>query len=404
MLFSLQVKGYKSIIAGFKVLSKVLPIPKPTLFTGPGSSLELCVSMAHMDTKKVLIVTDKVLLEIGLLKPLLEKLDSLSIAYVIYDGILPDPTNEQVNTGLSILKSHRCDAVLAFGGGSSMDAAKLISARATNNKTVEQLQGVLKIRKACLPLYVIPTTAGTGSEVSIAAVVSDPETHKKSLVIDPKLVPKMAALDGALMTGLPPMITAATGMDALTHAIESYVSVIASEETDECALAATRLIMENLPKAVAQGDDVDVRQAMAMGSFYAGLSMTKASLGYVHAISHSFGAKYRTPHGVGNALVLPHVLDYSKPAVAERLATLARVSGLDVANKSDSDAAQLFIDRIREMLESFGLSTTLDLLKREDIPALAKAALKEAHYNYPVPIYMDQRTCEGVIGKMLAAG
>ncbi len=402
MLFSLQVKGYKGIIAGFKVLSKVLPIPKPTLFTGPGSSLELCTSMAHMGTKKVLIVTDKVLLEIGLLKPLLAKLDSLNIAYAIYDGILPDPTNEQVDAGLSVLESHRCDAVLAFGGGSSMDAAKLISARATNKKTVNQLQGVLKVRKACLPLYVIPTTAGTGSEVSVGAVVSDPKTHKKSLVIDPKLVPKMAALDGALMTGLPPMITAATGMDALTHAIESYVSVIASEETDGYALAATRLIMENLPKAVAQGDDVDVRQAMAMGSFYAGLSMTKASLGYVHAISHSFGAKYRTPHGIGNALVLPHVLDYSKPAVAERLAKLAQVSGLDVANKSDSDAAQLFIDRIREMLEAFGLSTTLDLLKREDIPELAKAALKEAHYNYPVPLYMDQNTCEGVIRKMLA--
>lgn len=403
MLFPLQVKGYKGLIAGFKVLSRVLPIPKPTLFTGPGSSLELCSAIAHLGTRKVLIVTDKVLLELGLLDAIIAKLGELGVGHAIYDGILPDPTNDQVDTGLRLLQQNNCDAVLAFGGGSSMDAAKLICATATNQKTVAQLTGVLKVRKTCLPLYVVPTTAGTGSEVSVGAVVSDPITHKKSLVIDPKLVPKMAALDGALMTGLPPLITAATGMDALTHAIESYVSVMASEETDDYALAATRLIMENLPKAVENGSDVDVRQAMAMGSFYAGLSMTKASLGYVHAISHSFGAKYRIPHGIGNALVLPHILDYSKNATAQRLAQLANVSGLDVANKSDSEAAQMFIDRIREMLQTFGLSTKLDLLKKQDIPELAKAALKEAHYNYPVPLYMDQRTCEQVIGKMLPA-
>ncbi|OUS28378.1 alcohol dehydrogenase [Gammaproteobacteria bacterium 45_16_T64] len=403
MLFSLQVKGYKSIIAGFKALSKVLPVPQPTVFSGPGSSLELCRSMAHLGEKNVLIVTDKVLRELGLLDPVMAELESLGVTVAVYDGVLPDPTNDQVENGVEILKQHNCGAVLAFGGGSSLDAAKVISARATNDKTVDQLKGVLKLRNAPLPLYVIPTTAGTGSEVSIAAVVSDSVTHQKSLVLDPKLVPRMAALDGALMTGLPPLVTAATGMDALTHAVEAYVSTMSTEESDRLALAATRMIMENLPKAIENGKDEGVRQAMATGSSYAGMAMTRASLGYVHAIAHTFGAKYHTPHGIANALTLPHVLDYCKFGSEDRLAKLAEVSGLPVAGKTDREAAQLFIDRIRQMLVEFGITETLEALNKEDIPQLAKDALKEAHYNYPVPRYMDQKTCEAVIEKLLVA-
>ena len=400
MLFSLKVKGYKALMSAFKILGKIIPIPKPTLFTGAGSSLELCAAIAQMGTRKVLIVTDAMLVKIGLLDNIKKTLDQKGVEYVIYDGIKPDPTYDQVEEGYSLLQQNDCAAILAVGGGSPIDAAKVISAIATNNKPINKLAGWFKVRKSCLPLYVIPTTAGTGSEVTFAAVVSDPITHKKTPLIDPKIVPMMAALDGSLMTGIPPAITAETGMDALTHAIEAYISVNASDETDRYAIAATRLIVENLPKVVKNGQDFEARQNMAMASCYAGMAFTKASLGYVHAISHNFGAYYHTPHGRGNAIVLPYVLDYSKETVTDRLAQLAIASALQTKKQTNQQLAQKFIDHIRSMLKQFNIPQQLETLKKEDIPAIATAALKEAHFNYPVPRYMDQTDCEKLLYKM----
>jgi len=402
MLFSLKVKGYKALMSALKILGKIIPIPKPTLFTGPGSSLELCAAIAQMGPQKILLVTDTVLVKIGLLDNIKKTLDQKGIEYIIYDGIKPDPTYEQVEEGCRLLHENNCEAILAVGGGSPIDAAKVISAIAKNKKSIKKLAGWFKIRTACLPLYVIPTTAGTGSEVTFAAVVSDPVTHKKTPLIDPKIVPIMAALDGTLMTGIPSTITAETGMDALTHAIEAYISVNASTETDRYALAATRLIMENLPKVVANGQDLEARQNMAMASCYAGMAFTKASLGYVHAISHNFGAYYHTPHGRGNAIALPYILDYSKDAVIDRLAQLATVSGLQKNNLTNQQLAQKLIDHIRSLLQKFNIPEQLEELKKEDISAIAKAALKEAHLNYPVPKYMDQAACEKLLYKMIA--
>jgi len=219
-------------------------------------------------------------------------------------------------------------------------------------------------------------------------------------VIDPKVVPIMAALDGTLMTGIPQAITAETGMDALTHAIEAYISVNASAETDRYAIAATRLIIENLPTAVSNGQDFAARQHMAMASCYAGMAFTKASLGYVHAISHNFGAYYQTPHGRGNAIVLPYILDYSLDVITDRLAQLAIASGLQTENETNEQLAQKLIAHIRSMLKEFDIPEHLETLKQEDIPAIAKAALHEAHFNYPVPKYMDQATCEKILIKM----
>lgn len=402
MLFSLKVKGYKALMSVFKILGKIIPIPKPTLFTGAGSSLELCAAIAQMESQKILLVTDAILVNIGLLDNIKKTLDQKGVEYVIYDGIKPDPTYEQVEEGCRLLHENNCEAILAVGGGSPIDAAKVISAIAKNKKSIKEMAGWFKIRTSCLPLYVIPTTAGTGSEVTFAAVVSDPLTHKKTPLIDPKLVPVMAALDGALMTGLPSTITAETGMDALTHAIEAYISVNASTETDRYALAATRLIMENLPKVVANGQDLEARQNMAMASCYAGMAFTKASLGYVHAISHNFGAYYHTPHGRGNAIVLPYILDYSKDVVIDRLAQLATVSGLQKNKLTNQQLAQELIDHIRSLLQEFNIPEQLEELKKEDISAIAKAALKEAHVNYPVPKYMDQADCEKLLYKMIA--
>ena len=403
MLFSLQVKGYKSVMNALKVAAKVIPMPKPTLFSGPGSSLEMCEAIAQMGTQNILIVTDEILHKLGLLDKIKKSLEDNGINYVVYDGILPDPTYDQVEIGLAMYKENGCEAILAVGGGSPIDAAKVIAARVTNNRSIKWLSGFFKVWKAPAPLFAIPTTAGTGSEVTIAAVVSDPVSHQKTPLMDPKLVPMMASLDASLMTGLPAHVTSATGMDALTHAVEAYISMNASADTDSYAIAATRLIMENLPKVVEKGDDLEARQNMALASYYAGLAFTKASLGYVHAISHNFGAKYGTPHGLGNAIVLPYVLDYSKDAAAARLAKLAEVSGLAEGGETDSALAQKLIDRIREMNAAFGIPEQLEALKRDDIPAIAKAALKEAHLNYPVPRYMDQGTCEKFIAQMLPA-
>ncbi|MGD8510473.1 MAG: iron-containing alcohol dehydrogenase, partial [Gammaproteobacteria bacterium] len=301
--FGVQVAGYQSLMKTLKGLVKTLPFPKPTLFTGPGSSLELCEAVSLMGVRKLLIVTDAMLVKIGLLDEMEKRLETLGIRFVVYDGILPDPTIDQIEAGLKILKRERCQAILAVGGGSPIDAAKVIAARATNKKPVSKMEGMFKVFSAPLPLFAVPTTAGTGSEVTIAAVVSDPGRKKKSAIMDPKLVPMMAALDGSLMTGLPPNVTAATGMDALTHAVEAYISANALPETDAYALAATRLIMENLPTAVATGKNVEARQSMAFASYYAALAFTRAGVGYVHAISHNFGAYYHTPHGLGNAIV-----------------------------------------------------------------------------------------------------
>jgi len=400
--FGVQVAGYQSLMKTLKGVIKTLPFPKPTLFSGPGSSLELCDAISLMGVRKVLIVTDAMLVKINLLKDIEGRLEELGVRYAVYDGVLPDPTVDQIEAGLKILKRERCQAILAVGGGSPIDAAKVIAARATNDKAVSRMEGMFKVFSAPLPLYAIPTTAGTGSEVTIAAVVSDPRRKKKTPIMDPKLVPMMAALDGALMTGLPPHVTAATGMDALTHAVEAYISANALPETDGYALAATRLIMENLPTAVAKGKDLKARQAMAFASYYAALAFTRAGVGSVRAISHNFGAYYHTPHGLGNAIVLPYVLDFSKRSCTRRLANLAEAAGLRKKGDRPQALAGKFIDHIRAMNEQFGIPDRLEALKKSDIPAIARAALKEAHFTYAVPKYMDQKACEGLIAKMLA--
>ena len=402
MFFPLKVQYYKGLAKALKVAAAVVPMPKPTLFTGADSSLELCKAIGQLGINKVMIATDEVLVSIGLLDNITAELEKLNIEYVIFDGILPDPTYDQVQNGLDLLRNNNCEAILAVGGGSPIDASKAIAARATNDKPLEKMAGLFKLRKAPLPLFAIPTTAGTGSEVTIVSVVSDPITHQKTPIIDPKLVPMMAALDGAMMLGLPAAVTAATGMDALTHAIESYISVNATEETDAYGTAATRLIMENLETAVTDGSNLEARQNMAMASYYAGLAFTKASVGYVHAIAHNFGAYYSTPHGLANSIVLPHVLDYSKDEITERLAKLAEVSGLKEGRESNKELADKFINRIREMLKSFDIPEQLGDLKTSDIPNIAKSALEEAHMNYPVPKYMNQKVCENLLSKMVA--
>lgn len=399
--FSIRVWFYKFFQFVLFWASKLLIFRTPQLFTGPGSSLQLCEHIAGTGVKNLLIVTDAMLVKLGLLKPMQEKLEQLGVSYVVYDGVLPNPTIEQIETGLTILKQKGSTAILAIGGGSSIDAAKVIAARARNPHKIVHMAGLMRVIIPPMKLYAVPTTAGTGSEVTIAAVVSDPSTTRKFAIMDTALVPKAAALDGALMTGLPAPITAATGMDALTHAVEAYLSRNRTVKTDAEALEATRLIMQNLPTAVHQGSNLEARQAMALASYKAGIAFTIAGVGYVHAIAHNFGAYYHVPHGLANAIILPLVLDFSKPDCIARMAKLAEVSGLKRGGESDAQLADAFIAHVRKLNAEFGIPTTVEKLKTSDIPAITDKALAEAHWTYAVPRYMDKPECEAFIAQML---
>jgi len=399
--FPIKVFFFKIWQFLLKISTPLLFFRTPQLFTGPGSSLKLCEHIAAQGVKNLLIVTDAMLVKIGLLKPMQDKLQQVGVRFVVYDGVLPNPTIEQIETGLAMLKKEGCTAILAIGGGSSIDAAKVIAARATNPYKIVHMSGLMRVLFKLLPLYAVPTTAGTGSEVTIAAVVSDPSTTRKFAIMSPRMVPIAAALDGALMTGLPPPITSATGMDALTHAVEAYISRNQTKKTDAEALEATRLIMQNLPTAVKSGANVEARQNMALASFKAGVAFTTAGVGYVHAIAHNFGAYYHVPHGLANAIILPRVLDFSKPNCTDRLAKLAEVSGLKKGGESDSELADAFIQRVRAMNAEFGIPTQVDKLKADDIPAITDKALSEAHMFYAVPRYMDTPECEAFIRQML---
>lgn len=400
--FPVRVFLLRIYVQILKFVLWITPVKMPMVFAGPGSSLQLCSTIASTGVNNILIVTDSMLSKIGLLDPMVEALNKRGVKTTIYDGVEPDPTVPQIQAGFEMLKANRCEAVLAVGGGSPIDAAKVIAALATNNKPVLKMAGLFKVRKPLLPLYVVPTTAGTGSEVSVGAVVSDTENQRKLPIIDITLMPKMACLDGNIYLGVPPPITAATGMDALTHAVESYISRISFEESDQMAIAAVRLIMEYLPRAYENGqEDIEARQQMALAAYYAGIAMSKAGLGYVHAIAHNFGALYHVPHGRANAIVMPHVLDFSKSECTDRLADLARVSNLGQPGDSDEKLADLFIQKIRDMKAAMDIPEQLDLLKKEDIPRIAQAAKEEARFTYPVPRYMNDSTCRAVISKML---
>ncbi len=251
----------------------------------------------------------------------------------MFDAVTPDAPIPLIEKGIAFYEKHGCDAVVAFGGGSPMDAAKTIALAVANKKHPRKLVGYFKGLHAPAPIYAVPTTAGTGSEVTVAAVVSDPQTNRKLVIADTRLVPTMAALDPSLMTGLPRHVTAATGMDALTHAIEAFIGHWSTSYTDRMALAAVGMIYDNLRVAYRNGKNLEAREQMALAATYAGLAFTRANVGYVHAIAHQLGGKYHTPHGLANAIMLPHVLKFLSPAITRKLAVLAVRAGVGKAGE-----------------------------------------------------------------------
>ena len=391
-------KAKRSLTA--KVITK--PQPKALAFTGADSVKDLCRTISQFGVQKVLIVTDKPLVELGALDSTLASLTDNGVAHEIYDGVLPDPTQKVVDDGIAALKQAQCDAVMAFGGGSSIDAAKVIALAAANDCKAEDCLGLKQCKLPALPFFAVPTTAGTGSEATMIAVISDNETHEKNGVIDPALIPRATALDPLIMKGLPPHITAATGMDALTHAIEAYIGVWEMPETRYYSMSAIKLIFDNLPEAVANGDNLDAREAMAMASYYGGLAITNALVGYVHAVSHNLGAKYGVPHGLGNAMVLPHVLELMKGAAAEKMADIAIHAGLGDASEGHAVLADKLVAKVRELNATIGIPETTDVIQEGDIKDLVDAALQEGS-GYPTPRYLERDECEALVRGLMAA-
>ncbi len=403
MLFTLRLAAYRLLKPLQWPVSRVVAIPRPAAFVGPDAALRLCNLIGNSGARRVMIVTDAVLVKLGLVEPIRDALAAQRIDVAVHDGITPDPTYPVLQAALEAVRAHGSDAILALGGGSAIDAAKVIDAMAVSGKTPEQLVGVLKVSKPMLPLYAIPTTAGTGSEVTVAAVVTDPVKHAKAAVIDPKLVPAAAALDPLLMKGMPPPITAATGMDALTHAVEAYINRWPHADTASHCLAATRAIFANLPRAYENGEDLAAREAMAVAAYCAGLAFTKAYVGYVHAFSHKIGGMYRVPHGLANAITLPYVLDFllDEPTVQARLADLAVAIGAGGPAEPRAALAHRFVERVRALNASIGIPEKISSLRSSDIPEIARAAMIEAHRDYPVPKDMTLPEAEGLLRRML---
>ncbi|MGO4933926.1 L-threonine dehydrogenase [Clostridium perfringens] len=330
--------------------------------------------------KKALIVTDKVLGQIGIVKKVTDVLDNKNIEYAIYDETKPNPTVKNVNDGLALLKEKECDFVISLSGGSAHDCAKGIALLATNGGEIKDYEGVDKSKKPQLPMVGINTTAGTGSEMTLFAIITDEERHIKMALVDKHLTPIIAVNDPMLMLAMPKSLTAATGMDALTHAIEAYVSTAATPITDTCAEKAIELISNYLVNAVENGQDVEARDMMAYAEYLAGMAFNNASLGYVHAMAHQLGGFYNLPHGVCNAILLPHVQEYNKATSASRLAKIAKIMGGNIEGLTDEQGADLCIDMIKSLSQTIGIPEGLGVLgvKESDFETLATNALNDA--------------------------
>jgi alcohol dehydrogenase class IV len=398
---TLRTIGLSPLMRAAGVVTGMLPIPQPVLLVGPGSSRRLGEAITGFGYRRVMLVTDRVVAGLRLHAGLAEALEAGGVEHVLYDGVSPDAPIPEIERGMELYRETRCEALVAVGGGSPMDASKVIASAVANDKHPRRLVGYFKGLKTPQPIYAVPTTAGTGSEVTVAAVISDVEQGKKYVIADTRLVPQMAALDPTLMTGLPPHVTAATGMDALTHATEAYLSKWASDHTDRLALAAVRMIYIHLRTACRHGQNLDAREQMSLAATYAGLAFTRANVGYVHAIAHQLGGRYHVPHGLANAILLPHVLRFLYPAVTGRLADLAVRAGVGKPGEKSTLLAKRFIESVEEMNRDIGIPASVQELREADIPALAKDACKEADTNYPVPRYMSRETCEEILRRVL---
>lgn len=378
----------RTVQAVLRAALPVLPYREPQVFHSCG---ELSTVFQKENIRRVLIVTDAGIVRSGIAAQLEAVLDEDDISYAVYDQTRPNPTVVNVEQALSLYQRYRCQALIAIGGGSSMDCAKAVGARLARPGTpLGKLKGTLRILRPLPTLIAIPTTAGTGSETTLAAVITDTQVQHKYVMNDFVLIPKYAVLDARLTLSLPPHLTATTGMDALTHAVEAYIGRSTTRQTRQEALEATRLVFANVERAYRNGKDYEARSNMLTAAYRAGIAFSRSYVGYVHAVAHSLGGQYNIPHGLANAVLLPYVLESYGSCIHRKLHDLAVAAGVADAQESDAGAAAKFIRAIRQLNARMGIPETLEGIRPEDIPVMAAHAEKEANPLYPVPRLMTR--------------
>ncbi len=376
----------------FRIALPILPYREPEIVN---SCAELSNVFKKENIKSVLIVTDKGIVKNGLLLPLEEALKESNVKYKVYDQTQPNPTVYNVEDALSIYKADNCNCLIAIGGGSSMDCAKAVGARvAYQRKNVGQMKGILRVLRRLPALIAVPTTAGTGSEVTLASIITDSEKHHKYALMSFPLIPHYAVLDAKLTYSLPPHLTSTTGMDALTHAVEAYIGRSTTKETRSLALEAVKLVFENVKAAYNDGENHTARENMLHAAYKAGIAFSKSYVGYIHAVAHSLGGQYGTPHGLANAVIMPYVLEAYGESIYKKLHKLGMAAGVCSANDSYKTGAEKFIDAIKLLNKDMGIPDKLSGIRKEDIPLMAKHAEKEANPLYPVPKLMTQKELE----------
>ena len=383
----------------FKIALPLLPYREPKILEGVGE-IPLLLSEKNIDS--VMLVTDVKIRELGLTTELESKIVERNVKLTIFDNVVPNPTISNIEEGLSLLNGNNCKAIIAFGGGSVMDCAKVIGARSVRpKKSVQKMKGLLKIRKKLPLLIAVPTTAGTGSEVTLAAVITDDKTHHKYPINDFCLIPHFAVLEPKVTIGLPKGITSTTGIDALTHAVEAYIGCSTTKLTRKRAEESVSLINKYLLRAYDNGQDIEARAGMLKAAYYAGVAFSRSYVGYVHAVAHTLGGKYGVPHGLANAIILPYFLDEYGATIEKKLAKLARRSGVCSAELSDKEASNRFKQWVKDLNAKMEIPSSVNALCAEDIPELAIKAEKEANPLYPVPKLMGKKELEQMYIKLL---
>ena len=392
-LKKIYCRGFQTV---FRLILPFLPYRDPKILHRLG---EVPPLLKEKKIRRVLLVTDENLRKIGVTAPLEEALEQAGIFCAVYDETVPNPTVANAEAARETYLDNGCEAVIAFGGGSPMDCAKALCARiARPDRSLLQMKGLLKVRRATPLLIAVPTTAGSGSETTLAAVITDEKNHHKYVINDFALIPSYAVPDPAVTATLPRAVAADTGMDALTHAVEAFIGRSTTKETRADALKAVKLIFRHLEKACENGAEED-REQMLYASFLAGKAFTRSYVGYVHAVAHSLGGAYGTPHGETNAILLPHVLRAYGEAAEHKLALLADAAGIGGSGEKEKAAA--FIAAIEAMNRRLGIPDDIGMLKEDDIPSLARRADKEANPLYPVPRLMDAKELESLYRAVL---
>ncbi len=366
----------------------IMPWNTPKILEGCGAVKQLPALVKMKGYHTVLVVTGNASVRLHLVDPLLEELEQAGVRAILFSGVRPDPTDINVEDGAALYKKHHCKAIIAFGGGSAMDCAKGIAARiARPHKSIMQLQGLMKVLLPAPDIFAVPTSSGTGSETTIAAVITCQKDHHKASITDPRLMPVCAVLDPGLTVTMPPRLTAASGMDALCHAVEAYTNDTYNTdlERDLCR-KAVKLIYDNLYQAYLDGSNLEARQNMQKAAFYAGRAFTRGSVGYVHALGHPFGSLYGVSHGVAMAMLLPLVMRAYGSAVYEKLADLCDVCGIAADEQTKAAKAEAFISWIEDMNTKMEIPKYPDMLKNEHLDQMAHWAHQEANPLYPTPV------------------